>query len=1491
MRPITFILSIFLMLTYGQASGDVSFNITPASSNAAVGTQVTFTVAVNGFVDIGTFQFALDYDETKLQFMSATCAPLSGIASDTTVVLVNPSNPPVGFTNRWLATTYIDLTSVGRTLTNGTVIMTLRFNTIATGVATLQFNGSLNPTPVVGNSVGDPFFNVAVTPTSYTASITPPQPPAPFTMELEKDTIAPGGSTCVKVTTKGFKDMVAFQTGIAYDTTKLVFDNILLGANPLNIPNNLQVIPLPGPKQIRLNFTAPTTSNGTPIPVTLADNTELFSVCFTTATTATGTGIVKFSEFDLPSSLTHEFTNVTGIIPNPILNNGHVVFNGTPPQPPAGMLRLKIEQDSAMANETVCLDVRAFSFINVQDFNTGIAYDTTRLTYSSISFGANPLNNPDNLQVIQLPVQKQIRVNYAAPQPGGNPAPPVIADSTILFTICFTVKNTSVPGSIAPVVFSEFDLPSVLTHGFNSPAGPITNFTLQNGSVKVTGTQSNPCANSPSIPTSTIVNPGVSCFGGSNGSIAVFPTGGATPYTVTWTGPGSYTATGASISGLSAGTYTPTVRDANGCSTVGVNGTGITVTAPTTAVDVVVNNITSVSCFGLSNGGIDVSVTGGSMPYRYEWRRGSTLVDTMQDLTNATAGTYGLTVTDNRGCTDWANGNIITSPAALPTNFNPATVNVTCNGGNNGFLTIAPSGGPYTYTWSPAQPNSANLSGLTAGSYTVTISNSAGCTRAGGPFVVNQPQPVTFPNTITSPSGCANQNTGCITINPTGGNGAPYSAIWNNSGLAGTMICNLAPGSYVATVSDVLGCSAITSPISVTTQQPIVINNPVVTNQTGSVANGSITLTSVTGGTGNITYLWSNLANTQNISGLAAGTYTVVVTDANGCSTSATYTVGLTSQSTASVVSVVNSCNGTGCVTIATTGLSLPFIVSYLDNGTTITAPASTETFTICGLSNASFTFSILDANSMVKTVDATVLPGVPAIVSSTITNVTIDNVGGSIKLTPHPIAPGVYTYLWNTGQTTATITNLDAGVYCATVTNTTSGCTTVQCDTVRYPAPVFSVTNAVGPTCAGLTNGTITLQFTGANGPNYHYVVSDQNSVVFDFSGTVNQVSIADLPAGTYFPIVIDESNDTFQFNVTVLQTQSQLTATGQITSSYQGFDVSGATPCDGSVTITSSLGVTPYQYQWSNSQAANNPVNSTLCAGAYAVTVTDGVGCSVALSGVLAGPSALVATGTAQSSYSGFNVTCNGENDGIARVVAIGGIDPYIVTWSTGQVDTIVDMTDHSDIFGLTAGVYTYTLKDAVGVQTTGSVTITEPDQLELDFTVIEPANFATCDGIITVFAPGAAGISSITWVSKGNSGTGAKVENLCAGQTVDFILVDANGCRANGTDTVPFPKDGCLEMSPVITPGIVDEKNDQLYIACIEAAQNNQVEIFNRWGQLVFDQKPYVNADPVRSWSGLNKSGQALPEGVYFIVLTYTDTSGETIVKKTYINLLRP
>lgn len=371
------------------------------------------------------------------------------------------------------------------------------------------------------------------------------------------------------------------------------------------------------------------------------------------------------------------------------------------------------------------------------------------------------------------------------------------------------------------------------------------------------------------------VQTNVGCNGGSNASIAVSPTGGTGPYTYLWSTGG----TSETISGLTTGNYSITITDSKGCTKT----EDYIITEP----DVLLASNsaqTDVSFYGGNDGTATVGVTGGTAPYTYSWNPSG---GTSQTATGLIAGTYTVTVTDKNGCTA-TQSFTITQPIPLMTDSVSQT-DVSCKGGNNGTATINAIGGnpPYTYLWSPSGGTNATGTGLSAGTYTVTVKDSTGNTITEN-FTITEPDTLIITQGNITNVNCHGLNTGSITVTINGGT-APYSYNWSN-GSINPMADNLVAGTYMLKVTDANGCTAtqsftVTQPALLTATQGAITH----VSCNGS-ANGSATV-NVSGGTTPYTYIWSNGQTGATIGNLSGGTYTVTVTDAHNCTVTQSFAI------------------------------------------------------------------------------------------------------------------------------------------------------------------------------------------------------------------------------------------------------------------------------------------------------------------------------------------------------------------------------------------------------------------------------------------------------------------------------------------------------------------------------------------------------------------------------------------------------------------------
>ena len=321
-------------------------------------------------------------------------------------------------------------------------------------------------------------------------------------------------------------------------------------------------------------------------------------------------------------------------------------------------------------------------------------------------------------------------------------------------------------------------------------------------------------------------------------------TGGTTPFTYLWDDPGAQS--NATATGLCDGTFCVTVTDANGCVAIDC----ITITEPVAIVLTLVP--TGILCFGNCDGSIDLTISGGVLPYTYSWLPGGM---TAQDITNQCAGTYTVTVTDSNGIITAGATTINEPSAALAAAV--AGTDILCNGDATGAVNLTVTGGtaPYTYLWDdPAASTTEDISGLPIGTYTATVTDANGCTTTAS-YTVTEPTAITL-NTSGNDANCG-QVDGDVTVFPTGGTGA-YTYQWDDpSSQTNANATGLGAGTYNVTVTDANGCTQTASQnisdLGGGTASAVTDINA----SCAGACDGQVTA-SIAGGTAPYTYLWDD---------------------------------------------------------------------------------------------------------------------------------------------------------------------------------------------------------------------------------------------------------------------------------------------------------------------------------------------------------------------------------------------------------------------------------------------------------------------------------------------------------------------------------------------------------------------------------------------------------------------------------------------------------
>ncbi|MGB0982448.1 MAG: T9SS type A sorting domain-containing protein [Saprospiraceae bacterium] len=875
--------------------------------------------------------------------------------------------------------------------------------------------------------------------------------------------------------------------------------------------------------------------------------------------------------------------------------------------------------------------------------------------------------------------------------------------------------------------------------GANNQTDTVAN-SLTAGNYNVTVTDANGCTaittvtiTSPSgLGASTIVFNNVSCAGAADGTVNLTVVGGTAPYSYSW----SNGMTSEDLFGVAGGNYTVTITDINGCtvnaSAMVTEPTGITSSATTTDVD----------CNGNTNGAVDLTVSGGSMPYTYIWNNGAIT----EDLSNVAAGTYSVTIRDNNGCSK-VETVTVNEPTVLMASG--TATDVDCNGNTTGSVDLTVSGGtaPYTYAWDNMM-TTEDLSGLSAGTYNVTVTDANSCSTVAS-VTVAEPAALSLSKSVTNPD-CNGDADGTIDLTVMGGTG-PYTFAWDNM-MTTEDLSGLSAGTYNVTVTDANSCSMTTSG---TVIEPAMLAASVTITDVAcnGGATGSVDL-AVTGGTGPYTFAWDNMMTTEDLSSLSAGTYNVTVTDANSCSTSAMATVSEPTMAlSASVTATDAVCNaGNGSIDLTVMGGTGPYTFAWDDVSST----------TIEDLSAIAGTYNVVitDANGCTANASATIAEPTAISGVAATTDVTCNGAAnGAIDLTVTG-GTGSYTFAWSNMATTEDLSGLSGGSYTVTITDA-NNCIAVGSYTITESAVLASTGTFTNVNCTGGNDGTVTVAVTGGTAP-FTYA--------WDSTSIGNTGNATGLLAGVYGVTITDANSCSTTSSFTVTEPASSL-ALSSVTTPASCFGGNDGTV---NLTVTGGTGAGTYGYVWSNLVTTQNLVN--LVAGSYSVTVTDGNGCTATTTVTVTQP---LGFGT---SLSATNVSCNGGSDGAVDLNISGGTAPYTFAWN--------NMATTEDLANVPAGNYTVTVTDANGCTIVLSQMVSEPTMLAITGTVTD----ASCnsanggnDGTISVMTTGGTGTYTYAWSN--GIGNASTITGLVGG-AYTVTATDVNGCSMSATYNVNEP-----------------------------------------------------------------------------------------------------
>jgi gliding motility-associated-like protein len=805
--------------------------------------------------------------------------------------------------------------------------------------------------------------------------------------------------------------------------------------------------------------------------------------------------------------------------------------------------------------------------------------------------------------------------------------------------------------------------------------------------------------------------------------------GGATVNTSTAANP-------AGVTYAAAGTYIVThTATANGCPRT--QTMSVTV-RPMPALTGVPSNA---SC-GANNGSIVINNTsaGGQGPFSFT--NNGTAVGS-QTITGLAPGTYTIGITNTFGCT-------VTTPVVVGTNAGPSNItltptNASCGLSNGSFAFGSPVGGtgPYTYAFNGGAFTAVSpMTGLAAGTYSITVRDVNGCVFTKTVVVANSAGPTAITGTTTS-TGCGLTNGTYNITGVTGGTGAYTFSVDGVS--TASLTSGLASGTHTITVADAVGCTFNTTFNIGGTTGPNA-GTVATTNASCGGANGTATVSGAAGGTSPYQYSFdgSPFAVGTTTTGLSAGSHTVIIRDAGGCTFPVIYNILNTGSPTATVTNTVNvSCFGgsNGSFTVTPVGGTGP-LYTY-----TLTGPSPTQTNGtgfFSGLPQGTYNITVKDQVGCVTTTSVTITQ--PAVLTLTATPVAAlcnGTATGTVNLVGAGGTP-TYSYNLNGGayQASATFANQFAAIYSMGIRDA-NGCTATQTVQVTQPAALTLNVSTQNANCTA-ANGVASTTVTGGTGV-----------ITYTWTGGGGAAAVSNsVVAGNYIVTATDANGCAITATAVIGLTPG---GTAAITAS-SNITCNGAN--NGNLTAGMIGGTPIFTYSWSPS-GQTTAMATGLSAGTHTCVITDNFGCTATTVGTLTQPTLLTAI------MNSNNVKCFGTATGTVSAAGSGGTFPYTYLW-TSLASTLATVPN------VAIGTHTCNITDANGCTITQTIGVTQPSSITITSTVTS-ASCNQANGSTTITAAG--GIPAYTY-SWSTGSTLPSISNQFAG-TYTVEVKDANNC----------------------------------------------------------------------------------------------------------------
>jgi len=950
------------------------------------------------------------------------------------------------------------------------------------------------------------------------------------------------------------------------------------------------------------------------------------------------------------------------------------------------------------------------------------------------------------------------------------------------------------------------------------------------------------------VPTTT--SAAVSCPGASDGVINFVLNSGLPPYSFIFDGVASNitsTDTLGRFENLSAGAHQIIVTDQNACAdTLNFN----ILTPPTIQVAA---DIQAVSCFEGTDGTIIAAPSGGTGTLNLLWNNNATT----NQITNLTANTYTLRVTDANNCR-LDTSFIVAEPPVV--NISLAATDLTCANDINGTIITSAVGGTgnLSYRWSN-NTATANLQNLGIGTFTLTVTDENGCQKTAS-ATIRSPDPLAITTITSRPVDCNGNNTGLATVKANGGT-MPYQYLWNDAlGQTGDTARFLLARTYTVTVTDDKGCMA-TKSVVVQEPNPLVADLQLTPVSCFSGNDGAISAM-INGGNSPYQFQWGDSLRqtTQTAINLKAGNVSLTVTDSKGCTLERLFTVTQpTAPITATIAQTFTSCFGLreGQAQVTARGGTGPSYSYVWSNGQTTALATNLDTI--------AYTVTVTDTRQCSTVINTAKIAEHPKFDININFNIPscFGEGDGAAGATVRSGGTGLgYRYRWNTDpiEVTPLIENIQGGkTYTVTVTDN-QGCVGVKSSPLPQPDPIVITLSSKEVACHGGSDGIASINDVKGGNQNYRFLWDTKTS-----NSTAKEVN--NLKAGIYEVTVTDSIGCFAQAQIEVKQPTPLAVEFTVKNNVCHGGNT-------GAVNAKVSGGIPSYNLLWSTTEITSKL--DGLTAGSYTLTVTDANECVLVRAAEVGQPDKI------EINVELGDITCAGGRDGELIIAAIGGTSPF-----TYSLDGKT-FTTNPRFIGRKAGTYNLFVKDKNGCQQASTAELLDPPAFSVFI-------FPTTESLEINFG------ESVQLFANANNQRG-KVDFQWSASFADstlsctdcfnpmvtpsgatyYVLTgqDEAGCKSEDKLQILVRKTRVVLVPTGFTPN-GDAVNNNLILHGNDNTKVTLFRIYDRYGELVFETEQLIINDPMTGWDGTFR-GKEMPAGVYvwYAEVEYEDGMKEVL-----------